>query len=334
MRRIFLGGKRYYILLALFLLGPAGRLAAQNQADSLAVSPDKLLSGTFANDAPFRTDYYFTQGISANLVLPAFRRSPLNKLLLRPGGYTASYHGIHLVLDCFTPLVIADPNIRYGDRPFASYLYSSHYRILNHAARKKRFTAALDLGFIGPGTGVRKFQTKIHQWLEAPEPVGWKHQVRTDLVLNYRLAYEKQLLHLGRGAELIGKGRASLGTLYTFGAGELLLRAGKMNSYFQNLGLSSRGNRQGQQLFQVYAQGGLSGRLVGYNATLQGGLLSHQSPYTLPPGQVRRAVRQSTAGLVATYKGVSCESAVVWTSPEFDGARSHKWMHFEVKFAL
>ena len=55
-------------------------LWAQNRPDSTAaqVSPDKLLTGTFANDATFRTDYYFTQGISANLVLPAFRKSPLN----------------------------------------------------------------------------------------------------------------------------------------------------------------------------------------------------------------------------------------------------------------
>ncbi|MGV3639862.1 MAG: lipid A-modifier LpxR family protein [Adhaeribacter sp.] len=334
MPRIFSGSRRYGLLLAFFLLWPAARLAAQNQADSLALSPDKLLYGTFANDATFRTDYYFTQGISASLVLPALRHSPFNKLLLQPRAYTSSYHGIRLVYDGFTPLKIADPAIRYGDRPFAAYLYTSHYRILNHAARKKRFTAALDLGFIGPGTGARKFQTKVHQWLDAPEPVGWKHQVQTDLVHNYRLGYEKQLLHLGRVAELIGGARASLGTLYTFGAGDLLLRAGKMNNYFQNLGISSRANRRGQQLFQFYAQGGVSGRLVGYNATLQGGLLNSRSPYTLAAGQLRRAVRQSTAGLVATYKGVSCESAVVWTTPEFQGARPHKWMHFEVKFAL
>jgi lipid A 3-O-deacylase len=45
-------------------------------------------------------------------------------------------------------------------------------------------------------------------------------------------------------------------------------------------------------------------------------------------------VRQANAGLVCTYKGVSLESSVVWTTPEFDQARYHKWMFFDVKFAL
>lgn len=333
---IILFYKPVYRLWLLLLCGWAGGLAAQTLPDSSvqAVSPDKLLTGTFANDATFRTDYYFTQGISANLVLPVFHKSPLNKLLLRPGAYPTSYHGIRLVYEGFTPLVIGDPEIRYGDRPFASYLYSSHYRILNHPGRRQRFTAALELGFMGPGTGAGKFQSMVHQWLDAPKPLGWQHQIRTDLVLNYRLAYEKQLLHLGRGAELIGAARAALGSLHTFAAGDLLLRTGKMNGYFQNLGISSRHNRSGLQLFQFYAQAGLSGRLVGYNATLQGGMFNRHNPYTLPAGQLARAVRQANAGLVCTYKGVSFESSVVWLSPEFDQARRHKWMHFEIMFAL
>jgi hypothetical protein len=321
-----------YPLLFLALLFGARNLWAQHQP--AAVSPDKLLTGTFANDATFRTDYYFTQGISANLVLPAFAKSPFNKLLLLPVGYATRYHGIRLVYDGFTPLVIADPGIRYGDRPFAAYLYSSHYRILNDPERRQRFTAALDLGFIGPHAGAKGFQTKVHQWLDAPIPRGWDHQVQTDLILAYRLAYEKQLLHLGQVADLIGGGQAVLGTLYTYAAGDLKLRTGKRNNYFRNLGISSRPQRSGLQLFQFYGQAGLNGRLVGYNATLQGGILNRHDPYTIKAGQVRRVVRQATAGLVGTYKGVSLESAVVWLSPEFDHGRHHQWMHFEVKFAL
>src|SRR5687768_12662582 len=114
--------KQVYRLSLLLLLCGSPDLAAQTRPDSTLVSPDKLLTGTFANDATFRTDYYFTHGITANLVLPAFRKSPLNKLLLRPAGFPVSYHGLSLVYEGFTPLVIGDPGIRYGDRPFAAYL--------------------------------------------------------------------------------------------------------------------------------------------------------------------------------------------------------------------
>ena len=302
-------------------------------ADSI-VSSDKIFAGTFANDATFRTDYYFTQGLTANLVHPALQHSPVNKILFGLKESTNRYYGIGIRYDGFTPLKILDKNIRYGDRPYAAYVYTSHYQINNNTAKKQRLTNGLDIGFIGPGAGAKAFQTKVHQWLDSPPPQGWDYQIRNDLILAYHANFEKQLVALGKTAALIGNTGATLGTLYTFATGGVLLRAGKMNNYFQNLGLAARENRQGLQKFQFYAQGRLNGRLVGYNATLQGGLLNKHSPYTLSANQVSRAVLQKSAGLVCTYGGVSFESSVVWISPEFEDARRHQWMHFDLRFIL
>jgi hypothetical protein len=326
----------YFLTLVLFFTGfswPVCVLGSAAIRDS-TVSSDRIMIGTFANDATFRTDYYFTQGISVNVIHPVFSKSPVNKILLKASGATNSYYGLKVIYNGFTPLKILDPNIRYGDRPYAAYIYSTHYRVSNNQVKKQRFTSGFDLGFMGPGARAGEFQSKVHQWLHSPPPKGWQHQLQTDVVLGYQAAYEKQLLPAYRALELIGAVRASLGTLNTFGAGELLLRTGKMNGYFQNLGIASRPNRQNLQRFQFYAQGRLTGQLVGYNATLQGGLLNKHNAYTLDASQISRTVLQRSAGLVCAYQGISFESSVVWISREFDHARRHKWMHFDLRFVF
>ncbi|MCB2379971.1 lipid A deacylase LpxR family protein [Hymenobacter sp. BT635] len=319
------------VVFLLLTLLRSSRAAAQS-ADS--ISPDQLISYTFANDAFFRTDYYFTQGMTLNVVLPAFSKLPTRKILLPalPGG--AQHYGVQLFYDGFTPLRIQDDTIRRGDRPYASYIYASLYRISTSAARHRRLTSGLNLGFIGPAAGAKGFQTKVHELLDAPTPRGWDYQIRNDLVLGYEVKLEQQLMSLANVAELIGQGQASIGTLNTFAGGGLLLRLGKMNPYFRNLGLVSQPQKAGLQQFQLYATGQADARLVGYNATLQGGLLNRASPYTLPASAVKRVVAQGTASIVAAYGGLSFRTSAVWITPEFRGSRSHAWVQFGLGAAL
>ncbi|SHJ34510.1 hypothetical protein SAMN02745146_2859 [Hymenobacter daecheongensis DSM 21074] len=317
------------VLLA--LMAPAAR--AQSVPDSLT-SPDRIIQYTFANDAFFRTDYYFTQGMTLNVVLPALRKSPVNKILLPGPANATRHHGVKLHYDGFTPLRIQDDTIRRGDRPYASYIYAALYRISTNEARRQRLTSGLDVGFIGPAAGAKGFQTTVHRLIDAPTPRGWDFQVRHDLVLGYRVGYERQLLAAGRAAELIGTTQASLGTLSTFGAVGLLLRVGKMNPYFRNLGVETGSARGFGQKLQLYATGQAEGRLVGYNATLQGGVFNRSSPYTLPARQISRAVGQATASLVAAYGGVSFRTSATWITPEFKGSRNHAWVQFGLNVAF
>jgi len=319
-------------LLTCFLLTTLVKAAIFTAPDSTR-SHDKIIAGVFANDATFRTDYYFTQGLGLNLVHPGLAKSPVNKILLRRAG-AMQYHGLQLRFDTFTPLKILDPNIRYGDRPYAGYIYANQYLIANNPIKKQRLTSGLQLGLLGPAAGAKQLQTKAHELLDSPKPLGWDNQLQNDLILGYEATLEKQFIGIGRVLELMGNASASVGTLYTGASGGLFMRAGKMNSYFQNLGITSRENRPGLQKFQFYAKGGITGKLVGYNATLQGGLLNQHNPYTMPANLVSRTLLQKTAGLVGAYGGISFESSVVWLTPEFKEARPHQWMHFELRIVL
>ena len=331
-RHHFLMNPTTRFLLGLVLLGLLP--AAYAQTPDRPTSPDRLIQYTFANDAFFRTDYYFTQGMTLNLVLPGFAKSPVNKILLPGPAGSRQHYGVKLYYDGFTPLRIQDDTIRRGDRPYASYIYAALYRVATDEAGRQRLTSGVQVGFIGPAAGAKGFQTTVHRLIDAPTPRGWDFQIRNDLVLGYVVGYEAQLLAAGRGAELIGSAQASVGTLNTFGEAGLLLRLGLMNPYFRNLGTETGRERSLGQKLQLYATGQLQGRLVGYNATMQGGLFNRSSPYTLPGRQISRTVGQATTSLVAAYGGVSLRTSAVWITPEFKGSRRHAWVQFGLGVAF
>jgi hypothetical protein len=310
--------------------------APGNDTTKAGLSTDRLLAYTFANDAFFRTDYYFTQGMSLTAVLPAFSRLPTRKLLLRNAAAgNTSHYGVRLLYDGFTPLRIQDPEIRYGDRPYASYIYATFFHAQTRPAAQQRYTAGLQLGFIGPAAGAKGFQTGVHRWLNAPTPRGWDYQVRHDVVLGYEIGAERQLVSLAQAAELIGTATASLSTLRTNAALGTVLRLGLFNPYFSTLtGVASRPQRAGLRAFQLYAEGRVEARAVGYDATLQGGAFNRSSPYTLSANEIKRGVLTGSGAVVLAYQGFSVRTVAGWISPEFAGARRHAWGQLDVRVAF
>ncbi|WP_158267563.1 lipid A deacylase LpxR family protein [Adhaeribacter arboris] len=305
-------------------------------ADSTTINSTRLFYFIFDNDATFKVDYYYTQGIGVVHYNPAFRKSPINKVLIQPSkSRSEQFYGLAYKYDSFTPTNIRDPNIRLGDRPYASYMFVTQVAGTTDKIRHERFTSSLDLGFLGPATGAGKFQRAIHEYLHHGVPQGWKYQIKTDLILNYNLDYQKEILRT-QPLELLGEAGASLGTLYTNARAGAYLRFGWMNSYFSDLGISNKAARSQESLrkFQFYAFGRTQGKLVGYNATMQGGIFNSNNIYTLAPNEISRTVLESQTGLVCIIKGMRLESAVSFISPEFKGSRRHKWMHFNVGFAF
>jgi lipid A 3-O-deacylase len=319
--------------LAVWLLWTSWAQAAP--ADTLRpVSPDRLLRYTYANDFLYRTDYYFTQGMTLSLVHPGLARLPVGRLLLPGPKESTQYFGLQLRYDGFTPLRIQDPFIRVGDRPYAAYIYASFFRVSNQHLRHQRLTSALEVGFIGPAAGGKQFQKAIHRATNNPEPRGWDYQIRNDLVLGYRVGYERQLLAVPCFVELMGKADAVLGTLYTNAGAALQMRAGLLNPYFNNLGVAGPASRTDQRKWQLYAYSTIEGRLVGYDATLQGGIFNNSSPYVLEASAVRHTVLRNTSGLVLAHQGLSLAATTTWVSPEFAGARTHRWGQLEITAAF
>ncbi|MBG8554452.1 lipid A deacylase LpxR family protein [Hymenobacter guriensis] len=316
-------------LLGLLPVGAAAQVATASPGSAF-LSPERLIGYTFANDAYFRTDYYFTQGMTGTVVHPALAWLPTHHLLRLGPAKGTEYFGVRVHYDGFTPLRIQDAFIRVGDRPYAAYLYADFFRILNQPTQRLRLTMGLQLGVIGPAAGAKGFQTKLHEWLGAPTPRGWDYQIQNDLILGYSGRLEGQLARVGRAVELIGGATASLSSLRTYASADARLRVGLLDPYFANLGVTSRASRSGQRRVQLYTEMRLEGRAVGYDATLQGGLLRRDNPYALPAQAISRTVALGTGTLGLGYAGVRLETSASWISPEFEGARSHKWTQFSL----
>ncbi len=311
-----------HLLLLLGLL-PAAARAAPAPADTLRpLSPARQLRYTYANDLFFRTDYYFTQGMTLALVHPALARLPVRHLLAAGPRGSTQQHGLALHYDGFTPLRIQDAFVRVGDRPYAAYLYASFFRISHQPARHQRLRTALEIGFIGPAAGGKELQTSIHRVTGNAEPRGWSYQVRNAPVLGYRVALARHLLAAGRRAQLGGSAEAALGTLYTYASAGARLRVGHLGLGPDALAAEAR---PAAGAWRLLAHAGAEARLVGYDATLQGGAFTAHDPYTLAAGQVRRAVLRSSGGVVLAHRALQLEATATWVSPEFAGGRSHRW---------
>ncbi len=306
----------------LFLLLVISYFNTHAQNDSL--KRPVYFSLYYDNDFFAATDRYYTQGTSLNLIHPGFKYSPLFFIL--PGLKTADTHyGLSLHQDVFTPR-----SIRYmggavyeGERPFTALLYLTHTRYTADVHNKQMLQTAISIGVLGPEAKGEETQKGIHKALNNIEPLGWQNQLSTSPILNYKVRYEKGLLS-SRFADLSVVVIPRAGTLYTDMSAGIQSRIGLLNSYYILPGIQSPSARN-KKTFSVFFVFNAAARLVGYNATLQGGLLNTAGIYHLPGSALNRIIAGGSAGVILIYRRLSLEFSRHYLSPEFKNALDHNW---------
>jgi lipid A 3-O-deacylase len=305
-------------------------------ASFITLAKDNLLRINFDNDILDNTDRFYTNGLRFDIVSPALGQNPVCRVLVPYRGKGMNYYGLSVVQNLYTPSSTKLNGIQYGDRPYAAYLYLSFFKITNDLSKKYRQTSELAIGVVGPWSFGDFIQKKFHSVvIDNTEPDGWTYQVHNDLVLNYNVAIEKGIYQAGK-TDLQVTGTGQLGTLYTnLGAG-LQFRAGLLNPYFANLGLAKKRVNTEQKLrkIQFFAFLKSSGKLIGYDATLQGGMLDTSSPYTVPGSSIERVVLNSSLGLTFVWNGIRIEAEQFLLSPEMKHGWWHKWVHLSFTFSL
>jgi hypothetical protein len=120
---------------------------------------------------------------------------------------------------------------------------------------------------------------------------GWNNQVPNDIILNYNISIEKQILQASKQILLIGIIETFSGTIYNAAGAGFMLRVGKFNDYFGNIYRPLTTERNKLQLY-VFMKPIV--RVVLSNALLQGGLLnqlrSQDTGYVLSKDQIERVV--------------------------------------------
>ena len=304
-------------LLCLFLL--ISRLSPGQAIDNLPSfrnsGSGKSVRFRYDNDFFTATDRYYTQGINLEITHPSFQGFFLEKILLHPITGRSEY-GISFQHNAYTPTSIRHNEIILDDRPFAACLFLNTFRVVTDTLRRRRMSATISLGLLGQGAGGKEMQETIHRWLNNIEPLGWSHQVRNDLILNYQVNYEQGIYH--RRYLLLSSyfsGRA--GTLSDKLGGGFTLMTGLFDNPYSP-------EKPGRKV-QLYLYTNPVVQAIGYDATLQGGLFDRESPYVLPAAAIDRMVFQNNAGIVLRFGKVYLEYFQSVLTKEFSTGVLHRW---------
>ena len=309
--------KESFLLLVSILSFSAYSQRISNTTLYRTISSQQYFRVHYENDYFSTTDLYYTQGINLEYVHPVIRKFFISRLLVQSSVKETKF-GIALEHEGFTPTSISSSEILYGDRPFAACFFLKTFSTLNDAARRQRISSALSAGAIGPITGGKEIQQAIHRWIKDAQPMGWENQIQNDIILNYQIDYEHELFLYQNYFSLSAKAGAKVGTLNVKLDAGVILMMGYFDDVFTNFLKQTRK----VQIF-LYAEPLLN--VVGYDATLQGGLFNKTNPYTLSSADINRLVFQGNAGLVFRIKAVQLEYFQSYLTKEFETGRSHVW---------
>ncbi len=267
------------------------------------------------NDAFVKRDRYFTNGLEASFVHGTER--PL--LFRRFRGFSLQEYS--LVQHIFTPTDNSVEEIRPEDRPYAAYLVGV---LSNHLYERQEgwyYRPEVVVGVIGEWAMGGRLQRYIHSIIGDDLPEGWDNQIGNDLVLDASLKLEKRFVK-GEEVFLSGYGQGRLGTLYTDMELGARLRLGKMYDYFRgiaNLGYSK------EDCWQLFIEANAALKLVGYDATLQGGMFNRTSPYTIDSSEISRWVALLGTSLNMSLHWAYVRVQLAFSTKQFRAATSHTW---------
>jgi len=311
---------RLKLICSMLILLSFGDLSAQrikNESVIRNLSSDHYFRFYYENDFVAITDYYYTSGMNLELVKPSFQKNPINKIFFGVPNAKMKY-GLAIDHYAFTPLHIVVDEISYGDRPYAGCFSINSFRVATDEKKRRQVATSLVLGLIGPAVQWETFQTRLHKnVIPAPQPKGWDYQIRNDLILNYKVNLEKNLI--GTSSIMLNANvEAVAGTMNDKLNIGLSFMIGKMDDPYKSSSVSGK-----KWELYVFGHSFVSG--VGYDAALQGGMFNKKSPYTLTVSQIKRITLQNQIGAVLRYKKYSAELSESFLSPEFDNGRSHIW---------
>jgi lipid A 3-O-deacylase len=288
------------------------------ESDTLFKNDSRLATFAYDNDLFYGTDRYYSQGVLLDISVPGLSALPLSKILVRLNSQANNYYWAGLEQDCFTPKSILLDTVNRTDRPFCGLLYLSRKLVSMNHLKKRRLTTEIDLGVIGPAAGCEQTQKTIHRFTNNDEPHGWQFQLKNDLLLNYSALLEQGLI-VTKYFEAVVSAEAKAGTVYDQAGVGILIRTGKMNGYFQNIGLDRSSKK-----FQFFIKAGGKASFVAYNGTMQGGLFT-QSAHEVAAAQIQKLVYSYNAGAVMAYKRISLEYSQTFISPEITNGLDHGW---------
>jgi hypothetical protein len=305
---------------------------ADNQRFVLqSLTAERCFSLTFENDIFDMTDRYYTNGVRFEWTSPGISHSPLSRLLFTFNHQARISFSVYLLQNMYTPVSTKiPPSLSGNERPYAAYMIFGHRKETTDAIRGIKFTNDITFGVIGSYSLGSVMQQGVHSTLPTNDPpLGWETQINNDVAAGYRLQVEK-IMAGGKQWQIGALAAAQAGTLYDNLMAGFRLEAGKNMFYVSNNGMEAPKKDKQKVKLNAFLQG--EGSLIGYDATLQGGVFNHDNIYTLQPDKIAHLVMKAEAGVEVRYWQYGLELGQTILSPEYTGGKIHKWGRIKLNF--
>lgn len=206
----------------------------------------------------------------------------LNVLYAARSGDRLLANGWHIGQEIYTPsnIKLSRPK-KAGppERPYAGWMYAGFVHHVHLADGSSR-SLGLDIGCLGPCAGGEWTQKQLHRLIDQPQPRGWNRQVGNEAGLVLHAQVDTSQWRPSRWFDTSATLQARFGNIFTDAGATATARFGRLNR------LPDEPTLHG--LFR------LGGRLVGYDATLQGGFFSGGDSHTVSP---KRGVLEGEVGV-------------------------------------
>ncbi len=320
------------LVLELSTMSAAMLAAAQATDDSNLCD---IVTMQFDNDEMGGTDRHYTGGLRlACVTSPQRWLRDVIPSTQGSGTFIRSRATYAIGQSAFTPDNLSRRELIEDDQPYAGWLYlgfglereviprSDHPRYLENLE--------LQLGVVGPLSGVEDLQSALHDLTGATDPQGWGNQLDNEPGVN--LFYSRQWTGASEVNitpydgfpdlffDVTPEFGLALGNIHIFGAGGLTFRLGNFlpddhGPPVIQPGLPGSDYFPRQEGFSAYMFGGLEGRAVGRNIFLDGNSFQDDGPSV----DKNILVGEARIGLALTFDDVRFAYTQVFRSQEFQG---------------
>lgn len=327
-------GMRYlFSLIIIILLSPLHSLAQElpyedRLAEELSTTDTDFFTFTLENDSLGNgADQNYTSGVrisyfnhSANP--PEFAKNIAEYIPTFDINETTST-SYSFGQNLYTPKDISTPIANPNDRPYAAFLYASAG--LTSVTNNHSDDLEITIGVIGPLAFGEGAQKSIHKILKAEEPKGWDHQLSNEpgLILSWQRQWPEAYTHdIGKLTfRAMPHTGASLGNVYTYGAGGVTFQLTPKRFQWQSQPLRVRPSIPGNGFFIVPEKNfawslfaATEGRAMGRNIFLDG-----NSFESSPSVDKKILVGDASLGARIIYGKAQLSYTLNWRSKEFEG---------------
>ncbi len=279
------------------------------------------------------TDRYYTNGLRLDYFFTKEGRKFPSSLLLKISD-DKNIYSWGLAQYMFTPSQIDIEAVQYNDRPYAGALFAIHSLNSFDYTKKIKLTSDFYIGVIGPLSLAEETQIAVHGLFHYTKPEGWKNQVPNDIILNYNLRLEKEIVDVPEKLFVTGTIETFTGTLYNAMGAGFSLRVGRVHNFLEEKTESS--TIKNKSHFYVMLKPIV--RVIYYNALLQGGIITNlkntHEGYVLNKDQVERINVFTEVGVVYTRPKMNFSFMQKMRTAPFKGGNAIEVGSISVAFKL